>query len=75
MTDFVQSGSTGAIATGMQRVANTLAMYRDGLRAAIRAHHAFENYNVMSDAALAEIGITREEIAAHVMKRYIASGS
>jgi uncharacterized protein YjiS (DUF1127 family) len=75
MTDFIQSGSTGAITAAMRRVANTLAMYSDGLRAALRAHDAFENYNVMSDAALAEIGITREEIAAHVMKRYIASGS
>ena len=75
MTDFVQTGSTGAIAAVMRRIANTLALYRDGLRNAIRAHNAFENYSVMSDAALADIGITREEIATRVMKRYIASGS
>ena len=75
MTDFTQSGSHGVISATMHRIGNTLAEYRDTLQASIRAHDAYENYNAMSDAALAKLGLKREEIAAHVMKRYLASGS
>jgi hypothetical protein len=75
VTDFAQSGSHGVITTVMHRIGGFLAVYGDCLRAAIRAHDAYESYNAMSDSALAEIGLVREEIPAHVMNRYLASGS
>jgi len=75
VTDFTHSRSHDVIPAVVRRIGSRLAMYRDSLRAAIRAHDAYENYNAMSDSALAEIGLAREEIPAHVMNRYLASGS
>lgn len=75
MTDFALSGSQGVVPAVLRRFRKFLATYKNSLRAAIRAHDAYENYNMMSDAALSEIGLTREEIPAHVMNRYLSSGS
>ena len=75
MTDFAFSGSHSAIPAVLSRFGKFLATYKISLRAAIRAHDAYENYSMMSDAALSEIGLTREEIPAHVMNRYLSSGS
>ena len=75
MTDFAHSVSSSVITSVVRHIGNTLAVYRDSLRAATRAHDAYENYGMMTDAALFDLGLKREEIAAHVMKRYLASGS
>ena len=62
MTDFAHDGSHNVVTAAFHWVGKTLSGYGDGMRAAMRAHDAYENYSMMSDSALANIGLTRERL-------------
>jgi len=72
MADIAFHGSNNIVTAAFRRIASAFSGYADAMRAAIRAHDAYEAYNMLSDKTLAEMGMAREDIAAHVMKKYIA---
>ncbi len=73
MTDFTWHGRHNPLLSGLSRIAEEVSFYLDSLGVAIRAHNAYEDLSMMSDADLARRGLTRAEVPAHVMKRFYSS--
>ena len=67
MTEMIHENGHGAIGDMLRKIGNELRMIARSFTAALAARDVYNHYSMMSDAALAHRGLTREDIPARVI--------